>query len=71
MKNFKNKQQVARDIENVQYIENVLRSKGVQFDVNVVRKGLITLRTVTDVDTERIEYPRNLISNPKYQKYPL
>jgi hypothetical protein len=53
-------------------VENVLRSKGITFDVNAVRKGLMGFKIVDEgTSMQKLEYPKNLISNPKYQKYPL
>lgn len=51
----------------------MLRKKGVQFDGNTLRKGLINLRPkANNIDGDmRFEIPKSLISNPKYQKYPL
>jgi hypothetical protein len=50
----------------------VLRSKGVKFDPNTIRKGLVSMKTMPDLDQNiRLEVPKNLVSNPRYQKYPL
>lgn len=59
------------DIENVEHIQSVLRKKGLDFDTNAIRKGLIHVRTVTDIEVQNFELPKNLMSNPKYKKFPL
>lgn len=58
-----------RDIE---YIEDCLKRKGLRFNQSTVRKGLMSLNTMPDLEpSENFEFPKKLVSNPFYKKFPL
>ena len=57
----------------MEYIEQMFQQKGISYDERVLKKGILTLKTLPDCKTtlNNFELPSGLLSNPIYKKFPL